>query len=181
MTDQDDDIDAALFAVGLLSGRDHEAAKLRAARDEAFGTAVSDWDMRLLPLTSALEPLPPAPDLLMRIEARLDQIERPSLNCVVKRADEGKWLEIFPGVRIRVLHRRPEINQQTVLVEADPGAVGDLHDHDTDEECYVISGDISFGDAVLGPGDYHLAVRGAHHPPSRTVNGCLCLFIMPIQ
>ena len=62
-----------------------------------------------------------------------------------------------------------------------PGSTGTVHSHDDDEECYVVSGDISFGEHVLGPGDFHVAPKGSTHPAARSVHGCLCLFVMALQ
>ena len=58
---------------------------------------------------------------------------------------------------------------------AQPGAEFPAHHHDDDEEAYVLSGDLSFDDLVLGAGDYHLARPGVRHPVGRTRRGCMLL------
>jgi anti-sigma factor ChrR (cupin superfamily) len=62
-------------------------------------------------------------------------------------------------------------------MELAPGAVVLPHEHDQDEECRVISGDMAFGDAELGPGDYHLAESGAFHGEIRSRRGCVCIIV----
>ncbi|WP_442966951.1 cupin domain-containing protein [Rhizobium sp. C4] len=78
-----------------------------------------------------------------------------------------------PGARIKVLHTKPDIRRRTFLLELAPGAEAENYAHDDDEGCYVISGDICFGDKELRAGDDHLAQRGSRHGPSRSNSGCL--------
>ncbi|MEF2975520.1 cupin domain-containing protein, partial [Pseudomonas aeruginosa] len=61
--------------------------------------------------------------------------------------------------------------------EMAPGTVVDTHAHDIDEECYVISGDIAFGQEALGPGDFHVAPAGSRHGHVSSRGGCLCLIV----
>jgi len=68
------------------------------------------------------------------------------------------------------------LRRQSLLVRVAPGAVYESHDHPDDEECYVVEGDLAFGDLQLTAGDYHLAHKGGRHPPARSRAGCL-LFI----
>ena len=63
----------------------------------------------------------------------------------------------------------------TFLIRAQPGAEFPAHQHDDDEEAYILSGDLSFDDLVLGAGDYHLARPGVSHPVGRTRAGCMLL------
>lgn len=63
---------AAEYVLGTLEAR--EAAAVRAAMeaDAAFRALVEAWEARLAPLARAVPPAEPPPDLLARIEARLD-------------------------------------------------------------------------------------------------------------
>ncbi|WP_294536530.1 cupin domain-containing protein [uncultured Rhodoblastus sp.] len=176
--DQDRDMTAAAYAIGLLSDETYDAAAATAREDRQFADEIAAWEQRLAPLAGGLAPVPPPADMLAKIEARLDAETRDSLNCRVTRADEGQWVELEPGVRIKVLHRKPEIGRQTYLLELAAGATSTLsHDHDDDEECFVVSGDIAFGDTLLGPGDYHLAPKGALHGKARSSRGCVCVIV----
>ena len=178
MSDEDDDMQAALYALGVLSGDAYDRAAERAVHEPAFADAVAGWEARLAPISLALDPLEPSADLLDRIEARIDA---PSVKRLVIRATEGEWIDVMPGVRCKLLHQKPEIGRQTILYEMQPGTTGSLHGHDDDEEVYVVWGDIRFGDDVLGPGDFHLSPKGSLHPPVYSTGGCLCLIVMPIE
>ncbi len=178
MTEDQNDLQAGLFSVGVLTGDDYRAAASRFAGDEDFVDGVAAWDARLAPLAATLAPVAPSDGLLARIESRIDAM---IVHCSVKREAEGEWIAWGEGVRYKILHQLPEINRQTMLLEMQPGSEVGHHDHNDDEECYVISGDISFGDAVLGPGDVHIAPKGSRHGPSRSVKGCLCLITNAIN
>jgi quercetin dioxygenase-like cupin family protein len=180
MTAEDDATRAALYALGVLSGQDYELAARRAANEPAFADAVAAWEARLVPLTLALPPVEPSAGLLEKIEGRISAAA-PSKQRIVVRATEGTWHDWLPGIRLKVLHRKPEIGRQTILVEMAPGSTGTVHSNDDDEECYVVSGDISFGEHLLGPGDFHLSPKGSTHPAAHSVGGCLCIFVMAMH
>ncbi len=91
------------------------------------------------------------------------------------RADEGRWDTICPGIERKTLWHDREKGRITFLIRAQPGAEFPAHQHDDDEEAYVLSGDLSFDDLVLGAGDYHLARPGVRHPVGRTKHGCMLL------
>jgi mannose-6-phosphate isomerase-like protein (cupin superfamily) len=175
----DDDIDAGLLALGCLAAGEHAAARQRQAHDPAFAKAALDWEARLLPLALALPPVEPPPGLLAEIERRISRNASAPARSTI-RADEGKWRSVSPGISSKLLHRMLSIGRQTILLKVEPGAVYDGHDHDEDEELYMISGDLTIGGIELGPGDFHLAPKGSRHPRATTRNGCMCLFVMAL-
>ena len=91
------------------------------------------------------------------------------------RANEGRWEPLCPGVERKMLWHDREKGRITFLIRAQPGAEFPSHQHDDDEEAYLLSGDLAFDDLVLGAGDYHLARPGVHHPVARTKGGCMLL------
>jgi hypothetical protein len=50
--------------------------------------------------------------------------------------------------------------------------------HESDEEIYVISGDITIDGDELGPGDYHFSPKLSDHPAESTRAGCTCVITM---
>lgn len=165
------------YAIGLLSNGDYAQAALSAERDEIFAAEVAHTEAMLASVVLKLPAEDVSADFFDRLEARIDALAAPSAKCIVARAREGIWIDWLPGARVKVLHRKPEIRRQTFLLELAPGARAATHAHDDDEECYVISGDIWFGETELGTGDYHLAQKGAIHGDVRSIGGCLCLII----
>lgn len=80
MTDADrhpedqDDLLAAEYVLGVLSRDDWRAARDRAQVDGGFAARVQEWENRLSGLNDAF-PVLPAPDLLPQIEARLFPVQ----------------------------------------------------------------------------------------------------------
>ncbi len=91
------------------------------------------------------------------------------------RGNEGEWVEIMNGVKIKNLYRNPERNYATLLVRMDPGATFPDHVHTDTEECYVIEGDLRMGGQVFGKGDYIRAEAHSAHESISTENGCFLL------
>jgi anti-sigma factor ChrR (cupin superfamily) len=61
------------------------------------------------------------------------------------------------------------------MVRIEAGAEFPDHDHNQDEEIFVLEGDLIMGELTLKAGDYHLAQASRHHPVSRSRTGCLCI------
>ena len=170
----DFDADAALYALGALAGEDYERARRRAERDPAWAASVADHETALAPMAWACAQVAPPDDLLARIEARIDGV--PTAGATT-RADAARWVEVAPGLRVRVLHKSVETRRRTILLEVGPGALYEEHDHDDDEEIYMISGDLVIGDLELGPGDHHFAPKGSRHARATSLKGCVCLIV----
>lgn len=166
---------ASLYASGALSAgeeaefRAHaERCTVCAAEARAFTEAVS-W----LNFTAAT----PAPaGLRDRLLARIQQPQVPEGIRVV-RADQGEWRPLMPGVAARNLNFDNASGQIAMLVRMEAGAQYPPHSHGDIEHCYVLQGDLRFGDLVLGPGDYQWANVSTNHRDSHTDGGCMVLII----
>ena len=161
----------------ISNGR--EACRRRMAEDKSFAARVEAWERRLAPLADAGEAELPA-GALERVEARIDQsgVELPGTMTV--RAGAGDWIEAAPGLRIKIMNRIEAANRETFMAWLQPGAEYVDHDHDQDEEIYMIEGDLIIGEVVLKAGDFHVARAGRHHPVHRTKTGCICLISQAI-
>jgi anti-sigma-K factor RskA len=69
--DDDDDLLAAEYVLGLLDGPAWRAARDRAETDGAFAARVRDWEGRLAPLNAGFAKVPVPFGQLARIESRL--------------------------------------------------------------------------------------------------------------
>lgn len=176
--DEDRDIRAAELAIGLLDSDEYRKARRLTTIEPDFADDVNYWDDRFVSLVDRVPPMDVPAHLFAQIDARIDDdAARAIPSCEVRRRDEGVWVERAPGARVKVLHASPALNRQTILLELAPETVMQTHTHDIDEECYVISGDIAFGDDELHAGDFHLAPVGSHHGIVRSRRGCLCLIV----
>jgi quercetin dioxygenase-like cupin family protein len=130
------------------------------------------------------EPIEPAPEIRARMRAGLVARAHSEARSVSARsgdqafftirAAEGKWHDIHPGVKLKLLLR--DETTQTFLLDIAPSTIVPSHDHPSDEECFVMRGEALIGEVRLRAGDYHFAAQGSHHSGLRTDTGAM-LFI----
>lgn len=171
MTDQEL---AKGYVLGTLEGSERERVRIRAVEDTGFNTLIQSWESRLAPLALNGEIAPPV-GVFNKIMARIDssQVELPG--TITRRHGKGEWTDVSPGLKIKVMHEIPELKRWTFMAWLQPGAEYADHDHDQDEEIYMIEGDLIIGDVILAAGDFHIAKAGKHHPTHRTKTGCICI------
>lgn len=162
------------YVTGTLDGETRAKLRARLVEDRAFNRLVSEWENLLAPLGHA-EPVEPPAGTFEAIEAKLKNSNVELPGTITKRHGSGEWVDAGPGLKIKVMHEIPELKRWTFMAWLQPGAEYDDHDHDQDEEIYMIEGDLVIGDIVLKPGDFHIAKSGKHHPTHRTVTGCICI------
>jgi len=78
------------------------------------------------------------------------------------------------GVSLAILYLDLARREATALVRAEPGVQYPLHRHTSDEEIYLLEGDLMIGGALYGAGDYIRSKSTSNHAPS-TVGGCMFL------
>ncbi|HTQ54831.1 MAG TPA: cupin domain-containing protein [Bryobacteraceae bacterium] len=171
---------ASLFAAGALPPGD--AAEFRehmkgciVCADEAR----TFHDMASLLPFAVTGPAPP-PQLREKLLARIQEPAPPPGISVV-RAGDGDWKPLVPGVVAKRLYQESATGSVALLVRMEPGAKYPPHAHADVEHCFVLEGDLRFGDLVLRPGDYQCARAATDHRESHTVNGCMVLIIASQQ
>lgn len=87
------------------------------------------------------------------------------------RATDDRWITIGPKLRLRVLHHDRTQAQVSFLLQMAPGAVVPAHEHEMDEECIVVDGEVRIGDLTLTAGDFHLARKGHPHGVMTSAKG----------
>lgn len=94
------------------------------------------------------------------------------------RSIESEWKAApFPGVDFKVLYQHPLTHETTQLVRLKPGARYPKHVHKADEQCYVIEGDVRFGDLAFFAGDFTWAEAHSQHGVVSSKNGCTLLIV----
>jgi hypothetical protein len=171
---------ASLFATGALPPdegaefQEHvKTCDVCAGESRAFGDAVS-W----LPFSSDGVPAPP--HLREKLLSRLRR-PGPPPGIQVTRANEGAWYPLVPGVSAKRLYAGSPDGSVALLVRMEPGAKYPPHSHADVEHCYVLEGELHFGDLVLYPGDYQCAMASTDHRDSHTINGCMLLIVASQQ
>src|SRR5262245_3704794 len=184
---------AGEYVLGVLSPDERVAVERDAATDPDLAAEIAFWNESFTPLIDAVEVEPPA-HVFDRIKAAIRDHDSASgaavsapqgavsaqasaasaqAGAVTVRAGAGDWQPLARGVERKILWRGE--GRVTYLIRGQPGARLPPHDHDDDEETFVLEGDLTLGDITLGPGDFHLARRGFRHGMATTVQGCLLL------
>jgi anti-sigma factor ChrR (cupin superfamily) len=172
---------AAEYVLGVLPAAERDAVKRAAAADPALAEEIEAWNEQLAPLLLDAPEVEPPADMFDRIKAAIAASATPQAansnlaGSRTVRAEEGRWEQLCPGIERKMLWHDREKKRITFLIRAQAGAAFPAHHHDDDEEAYILSGDLSFDDLVLGAGDYHLARPGVSHPVARTRGGCMLL------
>lgn len=79
----------------------------------------------------------------------------------ISRAADAEWLPYVPGVVRRILWCHQ--GQVAFIARASAGAVFPPHQHDHDEQCLMLAGELYASDILLRAGEFQLAQAGAAH------------------
>jgi predicted ChrR family anti-sigma factor len=188
---------ASLYTLGLM---EHEQARDFARHLSACATCreeVTAFEETAAQLPFALAETSPAPSLRTRLLNRIaDKDVAASALAVPLKAPipdlpagmhvvmggAGEWVETpLPGVRYKDLYESKDAHMATRLVQLDAGAGYPAHKHAAAEQCWVLSGDLHFGQAVFHGGDFLVAPEDSLHPPSFSENGCLLLIVASVH
>jgi anti-sigma factor ChrR (cupin superfamily) len=168
----DPDVDAAVFALGVPEGEDRAALLREVATREDFQAEVELWQMRLAQLETGRDTIQPDPADWEMISRRLGFS---TTGTRLAREREGIWVSYEPGVDIKFLQVDPTSALRTALLRMEPGAISASHQHEQTEYCVVIDGDVMLDDHRLVKGDLHIAPAGTMHSTISTKGGCLLL------
>ena len=181
MMSEDLDQTAAAYALGLARGAARAAIEARLSSDPALQAKINLWQENFVGLDLAAGRHAPPAGLFDTILDAIDAGEKELPGTLTRRAGTGIWTEMATGITYTVLFDDPITKRRSMLIRALPGSTFEAHAHNEGyEECLVLEGDLAFGDLRLGPGDYHVAMRGTPHPLARTVSGCLCYQTIPL-
>jgi quercetin dioxygenase-like cupin family protein len=169
----DNTVRAGEYVLGVLAPEERQEVERDAAIDSDLAAEIAFWSERLMPLLDAADVEPPA-GLFDRIRAAIRSEAQDLPGTATVRAAQGAWQTIAKGVERKLLRRTPD-GRVTYLIRGQKGARLPEHDHDDDEEMYVLEGDLTIGTLTLHAGDYHVARRGVRHPAATTAAGCMLL------
>jgi len=164
MTDKDRQ--ASEYSLGTLSAGEREGAAKMMQNDEEFKKQVEDWDQRLAPLAGAVENQAPRPEVWQNIKKRMGKNNTTLPNGIeaVYKGD-GNWRPVNDKVDVKSLFIDKEQGSESYLLRFQPEGTIDQHHHgDWNDECIVMEGTVVVGETQFGPGDFHVATRGAVHP-----------------
>lgn len=157
-----------MAALGFLTAADSSAIPESEVRDMAQAAAI---------LSESAASAPPSASLKDRLMSRIGAFEtiRPIADI---RPYDGAWIDTgVPGVDMKRLFRDRQTGRTTLLLRMAPGAHFPAHHHGDDEQCWVIKGDVRFGDLVYEEGDFVVMGKNSTHPEIHSANGNVLLLI----
>ncbi len=170
---------AASYALGNLSDAEKkEFEELLRQRDGTIERDLKSFAEIVEYLLYHAEPLKEPDGLEKRLFAQIKKEgskKKKDEGFLYVRRNEGEWVEIMKGVKVKNLYKDPGKNYSTLLVKMDPGATFPDHVHTDTEECYIIEGDLKMGGEVFGKGDYIRAEAHSTHESISTEKGCFLL------
>lgn len=160
----DPDLKAALYALGLEDPADAADLDSAVGQDSPLGRAIDLWSERFIALDGDAESASaPGARVWEKIEAGLDAgLSAPQTRTIAP--DEGVWETLTPGVERKVVSADAAEGAVSYYVRMKAGAVMPAHRHAHDEHCVVLEGDLDIGDVRVVQGAYHLARKGVRHP-----------------
>jgi quercetin dioxygenase-like cupin family protein len=161
MTARDLDIEAAEYALGTCSDAERRALDAERTRNSALDQAIAAWEARLGTLASSVTSVTPPSQLWTKIEGAIDALPDPRVARVQK--DAGVWLDLIPGIAIKVLSASNADGTNTFLLKFEPGARLPAHQHPHAEECFIVDGTMAFGAETFSAGDYVAYPAGVAH------------------
>lgn len=87
---------------------------------------------------------------------------------------EAPWGRVCDGVAGTALYSEGDV--VSGLMRVAPGAAIPDHHHEIDEDCYVLEGDLFFGDILMRAGDYQKAAAGGQHADCHSDVGAVFYF-----
>lgn len=106
----------------------------------------------------------PPDDMFDRILSKIDQADTaPGTSSIPM--SEGVWENIAPGIERKIVYMDRSAGVQSYFVRMKAGAILPEHDHDADEQCVVLQGQLEIGNSIYDAGTYHLARKGVPHVP----------------
>ena len=160
---------AGEFVLGTLEEKEPLLLDRRARDEPQFRRLADFWSRGLMPLLDVVPPVTPPASAWTRIRSRLgDATASSSL-----RRSAGVWLDVAPGVRLKMLHVDPVTGERSGLMRMAPGSLVPEHDHPEAEECFVLEGAVTIENQDYSAGDYTIAYAGTRHNAIRSTGGAL--------
>jgi anti-sigma factor ChrR (cupin superfamily) len=166
------------WALGTLDARTAKSLVTLAEKSPALAERMGEALSAATALAASAATEPP-PNLRNRL---LDRIAQPEPEHVYVKLDPDTkpWRPTpYAGVWSKRLFTDPQTKLHTFLLKMDPNSTIPSHTHEQDEQCFLLEGDVSWGNEPIQPGGFVTGVAGKPMPPLTTRGGNLMLIIGP--
>ena len=160
---------AGELVLGVLDDEVRMLVERRMLDEPEFRRSVDFWSRRLMPLLDRVPRVTPPATVWAAIRSRLGD----TMPSGSRRQAEGVWINIAPGVRLKMLHVDPATGERTGLMRMEPGSSVPEHDHPEAEACFVLEGIVNIDGQDYNAGDYTIAYAGTRHEAIRSAAGGL--------
>ena len=168
-----------LFALQALPPRDMASAEAQISACEDCRQEIET----LRPIVRSFvgwstDVLRPAESLWSRLAKRIaGETGIPPFVPPLETAVKPEWVEVAPGIHVKILARKAENDTVSMLVRLNPGTNYPGHKHADIEELHLLHGVLKVDDRTLYPGDFlhNEADSVDHRVWSET--GCTCLLM----
>ena len=174
----------AIYALGAMSAAEREEFEARLAAGEVDPEEIEEHLQTMTELAEEIASVMPTPRRALKdsIMAAIGGPEPlPDPKQMIVRANQGEWLELMPGISVKILYHNEALERTTLLVKIAPGAAYPMHRHVGMEECLVIEGDLHVNGTILYPGDYAVSFNDKVHRDTHSEGGCLLLLNSPLD
>jgi len=153
----------------LLASLPAKQVPAKSAEPAASSTGIKGWlKSRYFDLLQPFLSLP---------ESAKTHLEGMDLTPAIITSEAQPWsMTGVPGFRKKVL--REDIQCRIQLLQLDAGASIPDHDHDGDEDLYILTGHLQTEGRLLSPGDFLHFAAGSHHHEAFSMDGCHALMII---
>lgn len=173
-----------LYALGALSPAEREKLEADILAGNIDPEDIHEHLQTITELAEDIASVMPAPRRAVKdgIMAAISGTETPQeQKTIFVLADEGVWVDMAPGISIKVLFQDADKARTTLLVRLQPGAAYPPHRHIGTEECLVLEGDLHVDGTVLHAGDFTVSFNDRIHTDTHSSEGCLLLINSPMN
>lgn len=162
---------AGEYVLGCLEAEERSLVETRMGAEPDFCRSVDTWSRRLTELSDRVSPMTPPASVWASIQRRMGG----GVPSISRGQSDGVWLDVAPGVKLKMLHVDPTTGERTGLMRMEPGSTISEHNHPETEECFVLDGVVDIDGQDYRAGDYTVAYAGSRHEAIRSVTGGLLL------
>lgn len=166
------------YSLNILTGNEQEIVKRHLGSGcDSCCARLAEYESVVGLLGLDCEPEAPPAELKADLMQAISKSSPPKIEQadVVRRAADGEWRELFPGISTKELFRDPETDYRTALVQMAAGSSLPKHLHHGDEETFVVQGSCTNNGEYFSQGDYWHVPSGFVHEATDTEAGCLLL------
>lgn len=187
---------ASLYVLGTLDAGERLAFEAELRAQPELLSFVRELEATTVLMAKAVPAVNPPPSLRDRVLGSLMAtapasatsslpLTGPSVDPAfffIAARDQSGWKNLpVPGASIKLLSADRERGYAVLLGKLEKGVRYPAHPHETPEEIFLLTGDLTIAGRRLGPGDFHHCDAGTEHPVNYSDEGCTLLAVLSLE